>query len=240
MWLNQASKPSPWGGHFEELCGRKRLGQRLAQGLPLLRREQVALVDDDAVGFLQLLAIDVEHLVGKPPAAFQTEDTRRAHRVHEHAERRDGVVAPVDPPQRIRDGGDEVGATAHRLRQEHLRPGGGGKLAGGLNERVEPAAEAATGNLFHRELPRGKQRRVHQAAPLVVADEAHPLAALRDPPGQLEQSSGLARAEKAAEHHIAGLVPGGGAIASLRVLRGQTHICLVAHTCGRSRKLYSA
>src|SRR5207245_10664685 len=63
---------------------------------------------------LKLLAVNVEHLLGKFPTLGEAEDALRAHRVHEHAERRDGKTVAIYPAQRVGDGRDQVGATADR------------------------------------------------------------------------------------------------------------------------------
>ena len=166
--------------------------------------EQVGLVDDDQVRLLQLLAVNVENLLRKLSALGQTEDALRAHRIDQHAERRDGEVVAVNAAQRIRHSGHEVRATAHRLRDEHVGPGRGGKFVRGIDERIKPAAEAAAGNLLHGKALRFEHGGIDEMAALVVGDQPDAQALIVQMPRELRHGGRLARAKEAADHDVAG------------------------------------
>ena len=85
----------------------------------------------------------------------------------------------VHPAQRIADRGPQVRATAHGLGDEDVRPRRGVQPVGRVHQGVEPAAEAAAGDLFHRESLRAGERGVDQADALVVGDQPDPLALVR-------------------------------------------------------------
>src|SRR5262249_41594718 len=81
------------------------------------------------------------------------------------------------------------------------------EVVGRFEERVEAAAEAAAGDLLDGEALRAEERRVHQAAALVVADEADLEAAVGQAAGEPGDGGRLAGAQKAADHDISRLVP---------------------------------
>ena len=121
------------------------------------------------------------------------------------SDRRHQEVVAVEPAQGVGDGGGQVGATADRFGDEDLGPGGEGEALGGLDQRIEPAAETAAGNLLRRKTLRPEHRRVHQVAPLVVGDQPDPQALVREPAGKLADRGRFASAEEATDHDVAGL-----------------------------------
>ena len=95
---------------------------------------EVGFVDDDEVGFLELFAVDINDLLRKLAAFAQAEHARRAHRIDQHAQRRDAEVLAVNAPKRIGDRRHEVGAAADRLGNEHIRPRALGEFTGGIDQ----------------------------------------------------------------------------------------------------------
>ena len=79
----------------------------------------------------------------------------------------------------------------------------------GVHERIEPAAEAPPWNFLGGEPLRAEHGRVHQVAPLVVGDQPHANSSPREVLGQLADGGGLAGAQEAADHDVAGFgIPG--------------------------------
>ena len=137
------------GGDGHDFRQRKIFRERRFQFRQFFRGEQIAFVDHDDVRFLQLLAVDVFHLLGEAAAFFQTQHARGADGVHQYAERGDGVIFPIHAAKGIRDGGDEVCATAHGLGDEHLGQGAFVQAVRGFHQGIETAAETAAGDLLH-------------------------------------------------------------------------------------------
>ena len=86
---------------------------------------------NEDVGFLELLLVDVNNLLGKVTAAFEAKHAGGPHGIYEHADRRDGELIAVDAAQRIGDRGDEIGATADGFGDEGVRGGSGVEFAAG-------------------------------------------------------------------------------------------------------------
>ena len=187
---------------------RKFVGQLAAQSLPPRCIEQIAFVDDDEVGLLELLAVNVENLLGELAAALQPEHAQRANRVRQHTEWCDGKVAAVNQSQRIRDRRDEVSATADRLGNEHVRPRRRCQFVRRVHEGVEPATKTTARNFFGRESPRTQHRRVDQLASLVVGNEPDAQALAGQMLRQPRHRRRFARAKKAADHDVTGFVGG--------------------------------
>ena len=176
--------------------------------MPLGSVEQIAFVDDDNIGFFELFAVDVEHLLGKLASFLQSEDAQRADRVRQHAQWRDKKIVAINPAQRIRDRRHQIGATADRLGDEHLGTRGGGQLVRSVHERVEPATKTAARNFFRSEPARAEHFRVHQFAALVVRDKADLQPLMGQVLRQPHHGDCLARAKEAADHVVAGFVLG--------------------------------
>src|SRR5207248_6317870 len=95
-----------------------------------------------------------------------------------------------------------VGTAPDGLGDEDIRPGAAVQVVRGFQKRVEAAAEAAAGDLLHGEALRPQERGVHQAAALVVADEADAQAAVDEPPGQAGDGGRFPGAEEPADHDV--------------------------------------
>jgi hypothetical protein len=72
-----------------------------------------------------------------------------------------------------------TGTAADRLSQQDISSLFPAEGCGGLQQRVEPAAEAAAGDLFDGEIVGPFERGVDEAAGLIVGDQADPEAATR-------------------------------------------------------------
>ena len=203
--LEPVSRPAAVArGHRQHDGPRIPRGQRRAQPLQARRVEEVHLVHHDGVRLGKLPVVDVQHLLRERSARFQAQHARRPDRVDEDAQRRDLEGVPVHPAQRIADRGPQVRAASHRLGDEDVRPRLGVQPVGRVHQGVEPAAEAAAGDLLHRESLRAGDRGVDQADALVVGDQPDPLALLRQEPREPDDRRRLAGAQKAADHDVAG------------------------------------
>ena len=102
--------------------------------------------------------------------------------------------------QRQADRGDQIGTAADRLGQQDV---GGLFVAEGcgrLQQRAEPAAEAAAGDFFDGEVVGPAQRTVDESAGLIVGDQTNPEAPTGQPFPESEQERGLTGTEKATGH----------------------------------------
>ena len=90
-----------------------------------------------------MLLVDVKHLFGEAPALFQTKDAQPPDRVRQHADWGDAEVVPVKAAQRISNCGDQIRAAPDWFGNEDIRPALLGQLIGGLDQRIEAAAETA-------------------------------------------------------------------------------------------------
>jgi hypothetical protein len=191
-------------GHGQPRLAGESCSEPGEQALPPRRVQHIAFGEHHQVGLLELLVPDVAHLVGKRAPGAQAQHLLGPHRVHQHAQGRQAELSAVKAAQRVGDRGPQVGATAHRLGHESLRAGGGGELARGLEQRVEPATETAAGDFLGGEPAGAQPRGVHQPAALVVGDQAHALPASGQMPGQGRDGGGFTRAEEAADHVVPG------------------------------------
>ena len=138
----------------------------------MLGGDEVALVDDDDLRFLDLLAVDVADIRRKAAAGGtgNAEDPQRPEGIDDDTHRRDREAIAIDPRQWQADRGDQIGAAPHRLGEENV---GGGVLResiGGLDERIEPAAEAAAGDLLDGEGVGADEGRVDEPTGLIIGD----------------------------------------------------------------------
>ncbi len=128
-------------------CGNS--AARLAtQGSEPLRRQQLGFSDDDEIGLLQLLAVNVEDFLGEFSALHEAEDSLGADGIDEDAERRDEESVAVNPAQRVGHRRDEIGATADGLGDEDIRTSGVAEFARSLDEGIEAAAKTAAWDLL--------------------------------------------------------------------------------------------
>ena len=169
--------------------------------------DEITLVDDDDLRLFQLLAVDVAHVFrefrgGEPQHPFGPQ------RIDDHAHRRHGESVAVDLLERQRHRSHEVGATAHRLGDQHIGRGLPHQRLGRLDQRREPAAEAAAHDLLDRHAVGRGEGRVDEPSALIVRDQSHAKAATDEPFGQPQDRRRLSRTEKAANHHVAGFRSG--------------------------------
>src|SRR6266849_3752563 len=193
-------------GNFQQFGPRKSLAEFLAQTLQSRWREQIALVDHDEVGFFELLAVNIAHLVGEVSPVRQTENPQRPDWIHQNAERSNGKIIAIHPAQRVGDRGNEVSATADGFRDKDLRSRFGGQFFRRFRKGIEPAAKATAGNLFHCEAPSREDRRINEPITLVVGDQSNPQPLLAEALGEPDDRRGFARAQKTADHYVAGFV----------------------------------
>ena len=194
------------GGNRQHPAGGKGLLQALTKPLQTLRAKQIDFVDDDEVGFLQLLAVDVNHLGRERLPGFQPQNSQGANRVHHHAQGGNPVILAIHAPQRIIHGGFQVGAASHRLGQKDIGPPVSGQTFGGSNQGIELAAEATARDLLHRKPAGAEHGGIDQPVALVVGNQSHLQPALAQKVGQLEHRRGLAGPQKPADHDVAGLI----------------------------------
>ena len=111
-------------------------------------------------------------MFGEPRSGSKAEDAGGPQRVEDDAEGGECESFTVQLLQRQADRGDQIGTAADRLGQQDV----GGLLAaegcGRIEQRVEPAAEAAAGDFFDGEVVGPAQRRVNESAGFIVGDQA--------------------------------------------------------------------
>src|SRR5260221_651457 len=192
----RAPAPGPGPRHRSTGAARPRWGWPPAR-CPARRRQEVDLAQEHEVGLGDLTVEDVGHLVGEgegPSCYF-----REAVGLDEHGQRGQGKSIAEESAQGPVDGGREVGAASHRLRQQDVDGRGFDQAAGRLDELVEAATETAARDLLRGQAERAEEGRVHEVPTLVVGDEPDLVAASEQLSGGGGQGRRLARSEEAAD-----------------------------------------
>ena len=169
--------------------------------------DEITLVDDDDLRLFQLLAVDVAHVFGELRGG-EPQHPFGPQRIDDDAHRRHGKPVAVDLLERQRHRGHEVGAAPDRLGDQHIRRGLPHQRFGRLDQRREPAAEAAAHDLLDRHVVGRGEGRVDKPSALIVRDEAHAKASADEPFGQSQDRRRLAGPEKSADHHVSGFRSG--------------------------------
>ena len=96
----------------------------VSKSLPQLRPQdligKVNLIDDDALGLFELLAIDVLDMFGEPRAGSKAEDAGGPQRVEDHTEGSKLKPFPVQLLKGQADRGDQISTAADRLGQQDV------------------------------------------------------------------------------------------------------------------------
>ena len=180
--------------------------QRIAQALPLSLAQEIAFVDDDQVGFFELLAIDVNDFGREPAPGLQAEDPCGAHRVDDDAQGRDGEGIAVDAAQRVTDRGHEIRAAPHRFGDEHVGTRLLAQLARGRKQGIEPAAEAPSGDFLDGETLRAQIGGIDEVRALVVGDQAHAQTLIGQGAPQPSNGGRFPGPQEASDHDVARFV----------------------------------
>src|SRR5262249_42568087 len=140
----------------------------------------VGAINDDGVGFFELLAEDVRGFWGKAAqrAGVALEDTQAVARLEQHRIRRYLEVFAVEILQGLHHGGNEIGTAADRLRENHVGALVTFELANFADEIVKATTEASAGHLLHGKALRTQALRVHEVLRLIVGHETDLLPAI--------------------------------------------------------------
>ncbi len=122
-------------------------------------------------------------------------------RLEQDGIRRHLEAVAVQVAQRLHDGGDEIGAAADRLGEDHVGPLAGLQTADLGDQVVEAAAEAGAGHFLDGEALGTQARGIDEVLRLIVGDQADALAALHVVTGQPAEGRRLAGAEEATDHY---------------------------------------
>src|ERR1043166_2404324 len=191
-------------GNGQDFLARKFCGDGLAKHFQPGILHQIAFADDEQIRLLQLFLIDVKDFGGKAAAGLQSEYSHGANGVEKHAHGRDLKMRAVEPAQRIGNGRDQIGATAHRLGNENLRAIARRQLFGGFDQGIESATKTASRDFLSREALGAEHGGIDQVAALIVCDQSHAQALPREPGGELAHGCCLASTQEAADHNVTG------------------------------------
>ena len=196
----------------QPFAGLRRYGKNPASGIirHQLPRElgqmrggqQVGLVDDQHLRLLELLAVDVAHVLAEiPRAPAAAERLIRAPSVQQHRQRGQPQRQRIDARQRQQHRRHQVGAAPHRLRQKYVGPLCRRELLHRRHQLIQPAAKAAARDLRHRPRLLTGQRTVHQPRALVIRDEPAAQAPCPQPPHQPRDHRRLPRPQETAHQN---------------------------------------
>src|SRR5262245_48862536 len=101
---------------------------------------------------------------------------------------------------RLHDCGDQIGATADRFGQDHVRRFGLLKTADGREQIIELTTEAGAGNFFDIEAPLPQSVSVDQIRRLIIGHNPDSKPFLNITASQTTESSRLARPQKTSDH----------------------------------------
>ena len=167
-----------------------------------VRVECVALVNDKDVRFLQLFEKDVGDFWREGCSGIEAQDSAESGGVAEDAEGGYVEAVAVDSPERVGDGGDEVGATADGFGDEDVGARGFREFGGCVDEGVEAAAEAASGDFFGGESAVSEHLCVDEFAALVVSDEADSQVLVGEVLSEPSDGGGFSCAEETTDHDV--------------------------------------
>jgi hypothetical protein len=132
--------------------------------------EQVALVDRNRVGFLELLLEEVGDLRRKSAKLVSRQDTSGAMGIGQNHEWGDLVAILIQAFERLHDRRHQIRTTPNRLGKDQVRPILEPQTFGNFQEIFQSATETSPGH-FSRRAYRAEQRCVHQILRLIVGNE---------------------------------------------------------------------
>ena len=124
--------------------------------------------------------------------------------VDQHGKRRHLELVPVELLERLHHRGRQVGATAHRLADQHVGADLADQAFHGADHVGEAAAEAAAGHLLDLRAGLLENLGIHQVGRLVVGHQSHALALARQALGRLAKQRGLSGAQEPADENHSG------------------------------------